>query len=108
MSKTVTIQAQQRWDYCIESRKTESALMNSLANLGQQGWEMVNVLYYKDLKGVMTWTAFLKRPSAPQPTAPNAQPAMTSASMPSGQTEARPASPNGLGHGNSGLQLKPE
>jgi hypothetical protein len=107
MSKTVTIQAQQRWDYCLESRKTESSLLNSLTNLGQQGWEVIDVLYYKDLKGIMTWTAFLKRPSASQASTSSAQPAMAAASMPSGG-EARPASSNGMSHSNSELQLKPE
>jgi hypothetical protein len=108
MSKTVIVQAQQRWDYCIESRKTESSLMNSLTNLGQLGWELVNVLYYKDLKGVMTWTAFLKRPSVAQPSAPGAQPASAATAVPSAQTETRPASPNGMGLSSPELRLKPE
>jgi len=74
MTKTATIQAQQRWDYCLETRKTESSLLNTINGLGQQGWELVNVLYYKDIKGVMSWTAFLKRPSVGQaPAATNQQ-----------------------------------
>ena len=61
--KTVVVQAQQRWDYCFETRKTENALLIALNKLGQEGWDLVEVLYYKDLKGIMTWTAFMKRPS---------------------------------------------
>ena len=67
MTKTVTVQAQQRWEYCLETRKTESALLLRLNALGEQGWEAVDVLYYKDIKGIMSWTAFLKRPSATHP-----------------------------------------
>jgi hypothetical protein len=64
MTKTVTVQAQQRWEYCLETRKTESALLLRLNAMGEQGWEALDVLYYKDIKGIMSWTAFLKRPSA--------------------------------------------
>ena len=66
MTKIVTIKAQQKWEFCLESRKTEASLLKTLNELGQQGWELINVLYYKDLKGVMTWTGFMKRPSIPQ------------------------------------------
>jgi hypothetical protein len=62
MTKVVTIEAQQKWECIFETRKTETSLLRSVNELGQQGWELVQVLYYKDLKGVMTWTAFLKRP----------------------------------------------
>lgn len=70
MAKTVTIQAQQKWEVCCESRRTESSLVSTLNELGQHGWELVNVLHHKDPKGETAWTAFLKRPSAAQaPTA---------------------------------------
>ncbi len=63
MTRTVTVQAQQRWDYSFESRRTETSLLTALNDLGQQGWEVVNALYYKDIKGIMVWGALLKRPS---------------------------------------------
>jgi hypothetical protein len=63
VTRTVIVRAQQRWDYCFESRRTETSLLLTLNDLGQQGWEVVDVLYYKDIKGIMAWGAFLKRPS---------------------------------------------
>jgi hypothetical protein len=66
MAKMVTIQAQQRWDYCYESRRTESSLFQAINEIGQQGWELVSVLHHKDPKGEMLWTAFMKRPSIGQ------------------------------------------
>ena len=68
MSKTVTIQAQQKWEYTLVTRKTETAMLIELNVLGQDGWEMVDMLFYKNLKGVMEWTAFLKRPCTGQTT----------------------------------------
>ena len=31
--------------------------------LGDQGWELITVLFHPDVKGEMTWTGFFKRPS---------------------------------------------
>jgi len=70
MTKTVTVHAQQKWEHFVLTRKSETYLTSELNVLGQEGWELVTVLYYKDLKGIMCWTAFLKRPStgaAPPP-----------------------------------------
>lgn len=87
MTKTATIQAQQRWEYMCISRKTETYLAGELNKLGQEGWEMVTINYARGKKEEMFWTAFLKRPAvgnvvpgAPQqatparhdPTAPDA------------------------------------
>ena len=72
MSKTVTVQAQQKWEFCISTRKTETALLADLNPMGQEGWELVSVEYYKDAKGTMSWTAFLKRPSSGQAAPPSA------------------------------------
>jgi hypothetical protein len=66
MTKTVTIQAQQKWEYFVETSRTENSLVVKLNDLGQQGWELVEILHYKDLKSAMVWTAFLKRPSTGQ------------------------------------------
>ncbi|HOP78609.1 MAG: hypothetical protein WBH86_12405 [Thermogutta sp.] len=64
MTKTAVIQAQQRWEYVFIQRRSELALQDELNVMGQQGWELVHVEYYKDAKGIMGWIAFLKRPSA--------------------------------------------
>ena len=75
MTKVATVQAQQKWDYCFESRRTDNALLIVLSDLGQRGWELVNVLHHKDPKGETAWTACLKRPSVGQAPAPPGQPA---------------------------------
>jgi len=64
MTKIVTVQSQQKWEYGFESRRTETSLLAAINELGQQGWELVNTLCYKDIKGIIAWGAFLKRPSA--------------------------------------------
>ncbi len=63
MTKTATIQAQQRWEYMSISRKTETYLAGELNVLGQDGWEMVTINYARGKKEEMFWTAFLKRPA---------------------------------------------
>jgi hypothetical protein len=74
MTKVVTVQSQQRWEYHFEARRTETSLLILINELGQQGWELVDVLNYKDAKAVITWGAFLKRPSAgPAPAAQASQ-----------------------------------
>ncbi|MFH1924198.1 MAG: hypothetical protein ABIP48_30455 [Planctomycetota bacterium] len=64
MAKTATIQAQQRWEYLAVVKRTDTALTNDLNQLGQNGWELVSVIYGKDRKGELAWTGFLKRPAA--------------------------------------------
>jgi hypothetical protein len=66
MTKMVTVQAQQKWEYCFETARTENSLLVKLNDLGQHGWDLQQVLYFKDMKGVMIWMAYLKRPSAGQ------------------------------------------
>jgi hypothetical protein len=61
MTTTAAVLTQQKWEYCNITRKTDGPLLAECNILGQDGWEMVDVLYYKDMKGVMCWTAFLKR-----------------------------------------------
>ncbi len=66
MTKTATVCAQQRWEYMEITRKTEGYLVADLNQLGDEGWEMVSVHYYKANKSGLgdawCWTAFLKRP----------------------------------------------
>jgi hypothetical protein len=64
--KTVVIRGQQKWEHLMIQRKAEATLLEALNEAGQAGWEMVTIFYYKDPKGVMTWIAFLKRPSTGQ------------------------------------------
>ncbi|MHB1035647.1 MAG: hypothetical protein ACYC35_11900 [Pirellulales bacterium] len=78
MTKTAVVQAQQRWEYQQVTRKTETALILELNQVGDAGWELVSVSYHKDLKSALgsdfSWTAFLKRPHA-QGVNPTAAPA---------------------------------
>lgn len=108
MTKTVTVQAQQRWEYCLETRRTESSLMNLLNELGQQGWELVNVLYYKDLKGIMAWTGFLKRPATCHAVRPGEESSIVAKSAPLGPSGEKPPSPEGFDLSGDEFQLKKE
>jgi hypothetical protein len=108
MTKMVTIQGQQKWDYCLETRKTENSLLVTLNDLGQQGWELVDVLYYKDMKGAMSWRAFLKRPSVGQAPARSPQTAVVAAKpAPAVQAEETPTQPPGFDLSGDEFQLKP-
>lgn len=108
MTKVVTIKAQQKWDFCFESRKTETALIRTLNELGQQGWELVNVLHHKDPKAITTWTAFMKRPSIPQPTpAAEPQPNLTKA-QPLDEGGASPVQAKGFDLSGDEFKLKEE
>lgn len=96
MTKTVTIKAQQKWEYYFESRKTETALFKVLNDQGQQGWELIEVLYHKDIKGIMTWTGIMKRPSIPQPPqGSEGSPNLTRAA-PLGENETPSGQPKGF------------
>ena len=62
MAKTAMIQAQQKWEYEIISRKSETYLTRELNGYGETGWDVVTIIFGKDRKGEPTWHAFLKRP----------------------------------------------
>ena len=69
MTKTATVRAQQKWEYLAVNRKVEEFLVAELNEVGKAGWELVTILYTKDIKGVaasFSWTAFLKRPLVEQ------------------------------------------
>ncbi len=72
MTKTAVVHSRQRWEYQSVTRRTEVTLEKDLNELGQEGWELVSIDHGKDMKGNVTWTAFMKRPAAPQP--PGASP----------------------------------
>ena len=101
MTKMVTVQAQQKWDYCFESRRTENALLIALVDRGQLGWEAINVLSHKDPKGETSWTAFLKRPNVgPAP--------VLGQQTASRQAEEKSPQPQGFDLSGDEFQLKTE
>jgi hypothetical protein len=110
MTKTVIVQSQQKWEYCLENGRTENSLLAKLNDLGQQGWEAVEILYYKDIKSAMTWTAFLKRPStgqAPKPDAGSAS-GLGAKPIPAGPTEEKSDAAKGFDLEGSEFPLKAE
>jgi len=62
----------QKWEYVSVTRNSDAYLIRDINELGQQGWELVNVYYYKSMKGNMVWTAFLKREAGIGPPPPEA------------------------------------
>ena len=104
MTKVATVQAQQKWDYCSESRRTESTLVAAINDLGQSGWELVNILQHKDPKGETLWTAFLKRPGIGQTPTPSPQTATKSAFV--GQAKEIAAPMQGFDLSGDEFQLK--
>ena len=62
MAKTAIIQAQQRWEYEVITRKSETYLTRELNGFGELGWDVVTIIFGKDRKGDPAWHAFLKRP----------------------------------------------
>ena len=61
MTKTATVHAQQRWEYSLMERRTETTLLIDINKEGDLGWELVQILKHEKPKGTF-WTAFLKRP----------------------------------------------
>ena len=92
MAKTAVVHAQQRWEYLALTRRTDSYLADELNRLGQDGWELVTIIYAKDAKGELFWNAFLKRP-ATQPA--GATPTTKQATEP--QPQAAPETPEAEG-----------
>ena len=96
MTKTATVQAQQRWEYMELTRKTEAYLVNELNELGAVGWELVSSSFHPDTRAgagrTPVWTAFLKRPHA--------------GNAPSVSTEEKAASP-APPPANKPVKLKP-
>ena len=66
MGKAVIVQAPQKWEHLALTRRSDTYLLEEVNREGQNGWELVSVLYYSDPKGIMAWTAFLKRPAVQQ------------------------------------------
>jgi hypothetical protein len=109
MAKTVVVQAQQRWEYCCESRRTESSLMPAINDRGQQGWELVDGVHHKDPKGEMLWAAFLKRPSAgPSSIGGMASGFLATVASPTPAPEENTSEPQGFGLSGDEFQIREE
>ena len=67
MAKAAIVHAQQKWEYMVVVRRSETYLEKELNEFGQSGWELASVSQAKDLKGELSWTAFMKRPAVQQP-----------------------------------------
>jgi hypothetical protein len=104
MAKTAVVQSQQRWEYQSLVRRTEGSLEKELNELGQSGWELVSVDHGKDMKGNVCWTAFVKRPAAQAPRAP--EQAREAVSQPSAGPEKAESSPSGEAFDLSGDEFE--
>ena len=51
-----------KWEYRFLVKQTDRQMLLELTHIGQEGWEAIALSYDKDLKGVMNWTCWLKRP----------------------------------------------
>jgi hypothetical protein len=95
--KTAIVHAQQKWEHLAVSRKAEATLVEEMNVLGEEGWQLVSVYYFKDPKGVMTWIAFLKRPKTGQAVKPSAAAATeTSATDEAAKSQAASGNPAGF------------
>ena len=94
--KTAIVHSQQKWEHIAITRKTEGVLVEEMNLLGEEGWQMVSVFYFKDPKGAMTWIAFLKRPkTGPAAKAPSAATAAAAEETPA-KPEAASGQPAGF------------
>ncbi len=100
------IATQQKWEYCVLTRKSETYIVGEFNTLGQEGWELVQVLYHPDAKGIMSWTGFLKRPSTGE--AKSAGPAAAATVQPSRPSQPGAPSPGAesAGLGDDDFEFK--
>jgi hypothetical protein len=54
--------SQGKWEYQSLTRVAEGPLLDALNEAGREGWELVSAAHYRDVQGLMMWTAILKRP----------------------------------------------
>lgn len=106
MTKVATVQAQQKWDYCSASRRTESTLVAAMNELGQSGWELVSVIQHKDAKGETLWTGVLKRPGVGQTPVPGPQTATVAKPVFAGQAKEMAAPLQGFDLSGDEFDLK--
>ncbi len=108
MTKIVAIHGQQKWEYCTETRYTDIPFLAALNERGQQGWEVIDIVYYKEPKsGNMAWMAIFKRPSVGAATmAPGADMQAPAAILP--MEEHHSSQQRVLPTGGEGYQLSKE
>jgi hypothetical protein len=112
--KTVVVRSQQKWEHMAINRRSEAAMLEETNLAGQEGWELVSVLYYKDAKGEMAWTAFMKRPgggaAAAEPGAPTAaaaaRPAPAAPLAPA--VKVQPGNPPGFDTAGDTFEIRPD
>jgi hypothetical protein len=87
-----------QWEYRMLVKQTDRQMLLELNQIGHDGWEAIALSYDKDLKGVMNWTCWLKRPCVARPAAPPAaaapvaaDPSATPAAAPGAAPAAEPA-----------------
>lgn len=95
MTKTAVVHSQQRWEYLAVTRRTETALEKQLNELGQSGWELVSVDHGKDLKGIVAWIAFMRRPATQQAVASSSREQDREAVAESSEEPEKAESPTG-------------
>ena len=106
--KTAIVHAQQKWEHVAISRKGEAMLVEEMNALGDEGWQLVSVFYFKDPKGTMTWIAFLKRPKTGQAAkAPSTESAADAGHGPE-KSEAASAEPGGFDLSGEIFEFKKE
>jgi len=99
MTKTAVVHSQQRWEYLAVTRRTETSLEKELNQLGRSGWELVSVDHGKDLKGIVAWIAFMKRPGTHQTVEASAPEQVREADEPASEQSEQAASPTGAHEG---------
>jgi hypothetical protein len=105
--KTAVIHAQQKWEHVAIERKGEAMLVEEMNALGEEGWQLVSVFYFKDPKGTMTWIAFLKRPKTGQAVkAPSAEAGAAAAEATAEKPEAASGEPAGFDLSGDVFEIK--
>jgi len=112
MTKTAVVHSQQSWEYLAVTRRTETSLEKELNELGRSGWELVSVDHGKDLKGIVAWIAFVKRPATHQTVETSAREPVREADQ-AAPPEAEKAASPGVAHEGFDLSgdefaIKPE
>ncbi len=105
--KTAIVHSQQKWEHVAILRKTEGVLVEEMNVLGEEGWQLVSVIHFKDPKGAMTWIAFLKRPKTGQAVkAPSAEAGAAVASSGAAKPEAASTEPAGFDLSGEVFEIK--
>ncbi len=105
--KTAIVHAQQKWEHLAIERKAQLMLVEEMNALGEDGWQVVSVVYFKDPKGTMTWIAFLKRPkTGPAIKAPSAEAGAAAVEAAAERPEAASGDPGGFDLSGDVFEIK--